>query len=163
MIDSGILLNSFLMIASILLIGAVSGYFSERCGIVNVGIDGMMCVGALFFAIYSSPVIGISKLGFGTIVIVMALSMFSTMIVGVLHAFATITLKSNQIISGTAINISGLAIATFLNKILGKTFYNGASKLESGFSPNASMYLGNGLYISSFVVFGIVLFISILV
>lgn len=52
--DLGTLLDLTLLFSAILLAGALSGYLSERAGIVNLGIDGMMCVGALFFGIFSS-------------------------------------------------------------------------------------------------------------
>lgn len=52
--DLGSLLDLTLLFSAILLAGAISGYLSERAGIVNLGIDGMMCMGALFFGIFSS-------------------------------------------------------------------------------------------------------------
>ena len=52
--DLGTLLDLSLLFTAILLAGAISGYLSERAGVVNLGIDGMMCIGALFFGIFSS-------------------------------------------------------------------------------------------------------------
>lgn len=52
--DLGSLLDLTLLFTAILLAGSLSGYLSERAGIVNLGIDGMMCVGALFFGVFSS-------------------------------------------------------------------------------------------------------------
>jgi simple sugar transport system permease protein len=158
MLDIGILSNYFFMFAAILLAGALSGYLSERVGIVNIGIDGMMCIGALFFAIYSSPVLGMSNLGFGMIVIPLILTMISTMLVGAMHAFATIKLKANHIISGTAINMIGLALATFLNTALANSLYDGGTKLESGF-PSFG-FLGNGLYASSIIMLAVILILA---
>jgi simple sugar transport system permease protein len=158
MLDSGILLNYFFMFGAILLAGALSGYLSERVGIVNIGIDGMMCIGALFFAIYSSPVLGMSNYGFGMIIFPMLLTIVSTMFVGTMHAFATIKLKANHIISGTAINMIGLALATFLNSALANILYDGNTKLESGFVSFG--FLGNGIYASSIIMFVIVLIIA---
>jgi simple sugar transport system permease protein len=159
MIDMGILFDGFLMFGAILLAGALSGYLSERVGIVNIGIDGMMCIGALFFGIYSSPVLGMSNQGFGMLIFPILLTMISTMLMGVLHAFATIKLKANHIISGTAINMMGLAFATFLNSALAGTFYNGATKLQSGFA--SFDYLGNGVYLSSIILFAVVILIAV--
>lgn len=60
---AGIILDFTLLFGAILLIGGLSGYISERAGIVNIGIDGMMCFGAVMFAVFSSPVLKISTLG----------------------------------------------------------------------------------------------------
>jgi simple sugar transport system permease protein len=158
MIDMGILFDGFLMFGAILLAGALSGFLSERVGIVNIGIDGMMCIGALFFGIYSSPVLGMSNLGFGMLIIPILMTMASTMLMGLLHAFATIKLKANHIISGTAINMMGLAFATFLNSKLAESLYAGATKLQSGFV--SFDYLGNGIYMSSIILFLAVLAIA---
>jgi simple sugar transport system permease protein len=146
------------MFGAILLAGALSGYLSERVGIVNIGIDGMMCIGALFFGIYSSPFFGMSNYGPGMLIFPLLLTMLSTMLMGALHAFATIKLKANHIISGTAINMVGLAFATFLNSVFARSLYNGATKLQSGFA--SFDYLGNGIYLSSILIFIAVLVIA---
>jgi simple sugar transport system permease protein len=161
MIDLGILVNYFFMFGAILLAASLAGYLSERVGIVNIGIDGMMCIGALFFAIYSSPVLGMSNHGFGMMIFPLILTMLSTMLMGLLHGFATIKLKSNHIISGTAINMIGLALATFLNATLANTFYDGAVKLQTGFASFLS--LGNGIYLSSIILFVVVILIAVLI
>ncbi|MDR0675162.1 MAG: ABC transporter permease [Mycoplasmataceae bacterium] len=158
MVDMGILFDGFLMFTAILLAGSLSGYLSERVGIVNIGIDGMMCIGALFFGIYSSPMLGMSDLGFGMLIFPIFLTMISTTLMGALHAFATIKLKANHIISGTAINMMGLSFATFLNSALANSLYNGATKLQSGFV--SFDYLGNGIYLSSIILFSIILIIA---
>ena len=115
---TGIVFNYAFLIGAVLLLGGLSGYLSERAGIVNIGIDGMMCFGAVFFGIFSSP--KVMNLGPGGIVFALILSMICTSITGLMHAFATIKLKANHIISGTAIDLVGVAFAMFLNEPLGK-------------------------------------------
>ena len=46
--DLATLLDSTVLFGIILLIGSISGYMSEKVGIVNIGIDGMMCIGLFF-------------------------------------------------------------------------------------------------------------------
>lgn len=130
---AGIILDFTLLFGAILLIGGLSGYISERAGIVNIGIDGMMCFGAVMFAVFSSPVLKISTLGTWSMPIALILTMVTTMFIGMLHAFSCINLKSNHIISGTAINLAGLAFATFVNNPLAVLLYNHNPRLETGY------------------------------
>ncbi len=159
MADIGIITNYAFLLGAILLAGALSGYLAEKVGIINIGIDGMMCFGALFFAVYSSPVLKMSTVGPGMIFIPIILTMISTTICGLMHAFATIKLKANHIISGTAINLIGVALATFLNAPLGSKLFDGSTRLQSGF--NDFLYVGNSIYGSSIIMFLIVILITI--
>lgn len=158
MVTTGIIFNYMLLYGGILLLGALCGYMCERVGIVNIGIDGMMCFGAVFFGILSSPKLGLSSSSWGLIIVIF-LTMLLTMIVGMLHAFATINLKSNHIISGTAINLIGVAFATFTNAPLAKVLYDGNTKLQSGF--NDFLYIGWSVYGSSIIMFVVVLLIAL--
>jgi simple sugar transport system permease protein len=157
--DIGIIINAMFLLTSVLLLGGISGYLSERVGIVNVGIDGMMCFGALLFGIFSSPIMGMSKIGPAMIIFPLLLTIFFSTIMGFAHAFATIKLKANHVISGTAINLIGVALATFLNVPLGASLYNGASHLQSGFTD--FLFLGNSIYGSSLIIFIIAILIAV--
>ncbi len=158
----GTLLNYSLLFGSILMIGALSGFLSEKAGIVNIGIDGMMCFGAVFYSIFSSPVLGFGTDGpmgnFGMIFSLL-LTMVATSLIGVLHAYATINLKSNHVISGTAINLIGIAFATFVNPTLASSLYNGVSRLESGYHD--FLYIGGSIYGSSIMIFTITIMIML--
>lgn len=97
-----------------LLITALGGLFSERSGIVNIGLEGLMIMG--FFAaaltIYRlEPVISNAGLRvlLGLIAAVVAGMLFS-----LLHAVASINMKANQVISGTAINMMAGALTVYL-------------------------------------------------
>ncbi len=160
MADIGLITNYALLIGAILLAGALSGYLAEKVGIINIGIDGMMCFGALFFAIYSSPLLKMSNYGPWMMIFPLILTVVSTMITGLMHAFATIKLKANHIISGTAINLIGVALATFLNAPLGSLLYSGSTRLQSGF--NDFLYMGNSIYGSSLILFLLVVAITVI-
>lgn len=148
---SGMIINYAFLYGAVLLLGAISGYLSERAGIVNIGIDGMMCFGVIFFGIFSSPLFGFTTMGSSGIIFAFLLTMIATMITGGLHAFACINLKANHVISGTAINLIGVALCTFVNSKLGAVFYNGASKLATGFDD--FLYIGGSVYGSSLIMF----------
>jgi simple sugar transport system permease protein len=95
-----------------LLITALGGLFSERSGIVNIGLEGLMVMGMFTSAlvIYTlEPSYPGAAVWFGLMAAVIAGSLFS-----LLHAFACITLNANQVISGIAINMIAGALTTYL-------------------------------------------------
>lgn len=98
-----------------LLITALGGLFSERSGVVNIGLEGLMIIGAFAgaFTIFKLqelyPKHHVSALWIGLLVAIVAGALFS-----LLHAFASINLSADQVISGTAINMIAGAITIFL-------------------------------------------------
>ncbi|ATG97626.1 ribose/galactose ABC transporter permease [Mesoplasma lactucae ATCC 49193] len=101
-----------LALCGILLLAALSGYVSERAGVVNIGIEGMMSIGALVTAILGSVINKNGGHNLSQIWIVIVGGVVGA-IFALLHGFASITLKSNQVISGTALNILAAGIAMF--------------------------------------------------
>lgn len=98
-------LDSTLRLATPLILCAMAGLFSERSGIVDIGLEGKMLAGA-FAAASTAAVTGSAWLGvFAAIAVSMGMSG--------LHGFASITHKGNQVVSGLAINIlaAGLSLA----------------------------------------------------
>ncbi len=94
-----------------LLITSLGGLFSERSGVVNIGLEGLMIMGSFAGAITISSLEGAMPNGsiwIGLLVAGLAAGLFS-----LLHAFASIHLKANQVISGTAINMIAGAITIF--------------------------------------------------
>lgn len=90
-------------------LAALGGLFSERSGIINIGIEGIMSAGALIWAI--SGVL-MKNAGNNSQIISFILAGIFGAVLAMLHGFVSITLRGNQIISGTAINllISGVAL-----------------------------------------------------
>ena len=96
-----------------LLMGALGGLYSERSGVTNLCIEGLMLFGRFASAatIYHlQPIIGFNA---GIIVGILVAIVASTLL-SVLHAFASINLKANQVISGTAINMLSTALSLYL-------------------------------------------------
>ncbi|MGI8886084.1 MAG: ABC transporter permease [Gaiellaceae bacterium] len=102
----GALLAATLRYATPLLFAALGGLFSERSGVVNIGLEGMMLFGA-FFAIWGADVTGTWTLG-------LAIGVGSGALLGLLHAFFSISLRADQIVGGTAINLIALGLTTYL-------------------------------------------------
>lgn len=108
-------INITLLYSTPLVFGAMGGVISERAGVVNIGIEGMMTIGAFAGAAVGyytgNPWIGFLAAGLAGGL----LSLF--------HAVASITFKANQTVSGIAINFLGLGLALFLSRI----FFQGAT------------------------------------
>jgi len=101
------LLNSTLLKAVPLTLGALSGLLSERAGVINIAIEGMMLSSALTSCVAASLT---GNLWVGLLVGVMTGAFY-----GVIHAILSIKYKVNQIISGTAINIFSTGITSYIS------------------------------------------------
>lgn len=91
-----------------LLLAATGEVFAERAGILNLGIEGMMLVGALagFLSSY--------------LIANMAVALLAAVVFGGLtafiHAYLTVTLRSDQVVSGLAITLLGVGLTSFLGR-----------------------------------------------
>lgn len=114
-----------------LLITALGALYSERSGVTNIGLDGLMIVGSFIGAFtivtLQDKLDGNLPIWIGLLVATIAGIIFS-----LLHAFASINLNANQIISGTAINMIAGALTVFLARnITG----SGNIRIMQGFIP----------------------------
>lgn len=103
-----------------LLIVALGGMFSERSGVINIALEGIMTLsaftGILFINIVQQIIPGQPVLMMAIIV-----SMLTGVAVSLLHAYASINLKANQIISGMAINMMAPAVAVYIARTIRTT------------------------------------------
>jgi simple sugar transport system permease protein len=101
-----------LVFATPLTYAAIGGMFSERSGVVNIGLEGMMLMGA-FFGAWGADVTGSWPLG-------IVIGVASGAALGLVHAFFAIQLRADQIVGGTAVNFLALGITGYLyNDIYG--------------------------------------------
>jgi simple sugar transport system permease protein len=94
-----------LVYATPLVYGALGGIFSERSGVVNIGLEGMMLTGA-FFGIWGTAWSGYWVVG-------LVVAMIAGAVVAAVHAVFSIHLRSDQIVTGTAINFLALGITGY--------------------------------------------------
>ena len=115
-------IDATLRVATPLILCAMAGIFSERAGIIDISLEGKMLMGA-FGAATVAAVTGSPVLGLGA-------AMLISVVLSLLHGFACITHKGNQVISGLAINI----LASGLTVTLGIAFFarGGQTPLLSG-------------------------------
>lgn len=102
-----------------LLIVAIGGMFCERSGIINIALEGIMILGA-FTSIFFIHIMQNKGILSGQILILVALiiAMISGGLFSLLHAFASIHMKADQTISGTALNLFAPALGLFIAKMI---------------------------------------------
>lgn len=148
-----------------LLIVALGALYCERSGIVNIGLDGFMIVGS-FAGAYTImkiqdkfPEGSTMHLWIGLLVAVIVGALFS-----LLHAFASINLSANQVISGTAINMIAGALTIFMARAMTGTgnisirmgFVRDDIPLLSSIPIIGKLFFSNS-YVTTWLVLGILL------
>ena len=120
-------LNQTLVFTVPLLVVALGGMFSERSGVVNIALEGIM-IGGAFVGVYfiylmqsANPTMNPQLL---LILALIVAGIFGALL-SLLHAFAAINLKADQTISGTAINMLAPGLGLFLAKLI----FNGNSSV----------------------------------
>jgi simple sugar transport system permease protein len=106
-------------------LAGLAGLWSERAGVVNIGLEGMMILGTFgagWIGWQTSPWLGLlAGIGFGVLG-------------GLVHAVATVTFGVDHIVSGVAINLLALGATQYLAKL----FFNGGAAANAGGNPKQS-------------------------
>ncbi len=100
-----------------LLIVALGGVFTERSGVTNIALDGMMIMGA-FTSIFFINQMEDTMSGQSLLLIAIVIATVTGMVFSLLHAYAAVNLKADQIISGTALNMFAPAFAIFTARMI---------------------------------------------
>ena len=153
-----LLLKYTLLYSTVLMLVALGGMFSERSGIINIALEGIMVIGGLCGAI----MIGLMPPGSSAFLTVLC-STLAAAVSGALFssllAFASVNLKADQTIGGTALNLLAVAIAVVVAKRVSGVQGSKLSYLNSAFlinigpvSLNAFFFIGVAILIASYVV-----------
>ena len=110
------IIPSAILYATPLIFTAIGGVFSERSGVVNIGLEGLMIVGA-FVGIFVNLEFA-SSLGAATVWVAMLAAVVIGAVFSLFHAVASISFRADQTVSGVAINLLGLAATVFLVKMI---------------------------------------------
>jgi simple sugar transport system permease protein len=122
LLDLGAAVSIALLYFTILYLTGLGGLFSERSGIVNIGLEGLMIVGTVMGAwgtINWGPVAGL------------AVGLLAGLLFSLIHAVATVTFRVDHIVSGVVINIVAAGLARFLSQAL----FQSSTQSDSGI-PN---------------------------
>jgi simple sugar transport system permease protein len=126
------LVQNMLPVAIPLLLVALGGMFSERSGVINIALEGIMLFGAFFGALF---VFNVQKSGMNPQTILL-LGMLVAAVAGIIYSlllsFAAVTMKANQTITGTSMNM--LIPAAIL--LFSKMFFN-----SDGITTNVNFYI----------------------
>ena len=102
------LLNATLQAATLLFIAALGELITEKSGILNLGVEGMISIGAVSGFITA---INTGSLFFAVIIGILSASLFAS-----IHAFVTVVLKQDQTVSGLILTILGISLSSLIGK-----------------------------------------------
>ncbi|AIF43700.1 ABC transporter permease [Virgibacillus sp. SK37] len=108
------LIPTVLFFSAPLIFTALGGVFSERSGVVNIGLEGLMVMGAfvgIVFNLTFADIFGSWTPWVSIIVATVIGAIFS-----IIHAVASVSFRANQVVSGVAINMLALGIGVYLTK-----------------------------------------------
>jgi general nucleoside transport system permease protein len=111
------LLPIILALATPLALGALCGVLNERSGVVNIGIEGIMLMSAFFgylagFALHET-IGNAAALWLGIL-----LAILVGAVLGLFHAWLTVSVRADQIIAGTMMNIAAFGMTGYLNRLI---------------------------------------------
>lgn len=137
---------TILMLVSPILITATGGMICERSGVVNIALEGLMVFGAFAAAsvhFFLEPVLGPASIWAA----LLAGSLFG-MLFSLIHAIASISLKADQTVSGTGINLLATGVTIFLSQVFFKQ--DRTKQFMLGMMPGPG-----GIYPTAYIAFAV--------
>lgn len=107
-------------LAAPLILTALGGLFSERAGVVNIGLEGLMVMGAFTGIVATLTLQGAGVAWWTSIFLALLAAIIVGMVFSLFHAVASISFRADQIVSGVALNFLAVGLCVFLVRL----FYN---------------------------------------
>lgn len=105
-----IIIHNAVVYSTPLILAALGGVYSERSGVVNIGLEGLMVIGAFTGTVTTllsgSPLLGVVA------------AVLSGLLFSLLHAVASVSYHANQVVSGVAVNFLAIGLSIFMTKQL---------------------------------------------
>ena len=115
---------------------ALCGVMCERSGVINIGIEGIMLAAAFtgwYAGVLIGPSVAESTLPFGAtpaLIVAVIVALATGVLVSLLHAWLSITVRADQIISGTIINILAIGLTGYLISLISRSSPVGAGAFD---------------------------------
>ena len=148
-----LLIKYTLLYGIVLMLVALGGMFSEHSGIINIALEGIMVIGGVA-GVLTLTMLPASLSPFLVVLISILVAALAGVVYSLLLAFASINLKADQTIGGTALNLLATAIAVVIAK-----YFSDSGSAKLNYSNKPFLFSIGGLELSVFVPLGIVLLI----
>ena len=148
-----LLVKYTLLYGIVLMLVTLGGMFSEHSGIINIALEGIMVIGGLGGVLTVAMLQGTVP-AWLLVVLSILVAALAGMVYALLLAFASINLKADQTIGGTALNMLATALAVILAKN-----YNGSTSSKVSYTNGAFLFKIGDLELSIFIPLGIVLLV----
>jgi len=133
-----LLLKYTLLYASVLALVALGGMFSERSGVINIALEGIMVIGGLMGVVMINILNAAGVPAFLGILLAILFAGVAGMLYSSLLAFSAVNLKADQTIGGTALNLLATALAVVVAKRI-----NGTDSPKIAYNANTNQVLNN--------------------
>ncbi len=155
-----LLIKFTLLYAVVLSLVALGGMFSERSGVINIALEGIMAIGGLA-GVFVLSLFGGSMPTPALVALSILASAVAGLVYSLLLGFSAITLKADQTIGGTALNMMATAFAIVVVKAFNNANANGsgASSAKLTYDNSAFIYKLGPVTINIFLIIGIILLI----
>ena len=148
-----LLIKITLLYGIVLMLVALGGMFSEHSGIINIALEGIMVIGGVA-GVLTLTLLPADMSPFLVVLLTILAAALAGMVYSLLLAFASINLKADQTIGGTALNLLATAIAVVIAK-----YFSDSGSAKLNYSNKPFLFSIGGLELSVFVPLGIILLI----
>ena len=148
-----LLVKYTLIWATVLMLVALGGMFSERSGIINIALEGIMVIGGLA-GVLTLRLLPSDASTFTIVAVSILAAALSGVVYSLLLAFASIHLKADQTIGGTALNMLATAAAMVIAKLV-----NGSASSKLDYNNRPFLFNVGKLDVNAFLVVGILLLV----